>query len=128
MWGHYIMGRRFLLLMDNSGVKYLFTQPDLNASQARWLAFLREFDFEVIHIKGKENKVTYALRRRVHGLFQININRGKSNLEQRIRRTGINDENYANIMAELQNSTTNSDKPELSIDKKLRTGNTQEAF
>jgi hypothetical protein len=29
MWRHYIMGRKFLLLMDNSGVKYLFNQLDL---------------------------------------------------------------------------------------------------
>ena len=63
------MGRRFLLLADNSSVKYLFSQPDLNARQAGWLSFLREFDFEVRHIKGKENKVVDALRRRVHGLF-----------------------------------------------------------
>jgi hypothetical protein len=112
------MGRNFLLLTDNSGVKYLFIQLDFNARQARWLAFLREFDFEVRHIKGKENKVVDALRRRVHGLFEINISREESDLEQRIRTIGINDENYTKVMAELQNSTVNSDKPDLSIDKK----------
>jgi hypothetical protein len=31
---------------------------------------------------------------------------------------GINDENYTKIMAELQNSIANSEKPDLSIDKK----------
>jgi hypothetical protein len=67
------MGRKFLLLMDNSGVKYMFSQLDLNARQAIWLSFLREFDFEVRHIKGKENKVVDTLSRRVHGLFEINI-------------------------------------------------------
>ena len=46
MWQHYIMGRNFLLLTDNSGVKFLFSQPDLNVRQARWLAFLSKFDFE----------------------------------------------------------------------------------
>ena len=51
------MGRKFLLLTDNSGVKYMFNQPDLNARQEKWPAFLNEFDFEVRHIKGKENKV-----------------------------------------------------------------------
>ena len=71
------MGRKFLLLTDNSGVKYMFNQPDLNARQARWLAFLRKFDFEVRHIKGKENKVGDALSRRVHGLFEINISRAE---------------------------------------------------
>jgi hypothetical protein len=118
MWRHYIMGRKFLQLTDNSGVKYLFNQPYLNARQARWLAFLSEFNFEVRHIKGKENKVEDALSRRVHGLFEINISRAKSDLEQRIRMAGINDANYTKIMTELQNSTANSDKPDLSIDKK----------
>jgi hypothetical protein len=112
------MGRKFLLLTDNSGVKYMFSQPFLNVRQARWLSFLSEFDFEVRHIKGKENKVADALRRRVHGLFEINISRVESDLEQRIRTTGINDGNYTKIMEELQNSTANSDKPDLSIDKK----------
>jgi hypothetical protein len=54
------MDRKFLLLRDNSGVKYLFDQPDLNARQARWLACLSELDFEVRHIKGKENKLADA--------------------------------------------------------------------
>ena len=79
---------------------------------------MREFEFEVRHIKGKENKVAYALSRRVHGLCEININRAESDLEQRIRTTGINDENYTKIMTKLQNRTANSDKPDLSIDKK----------
>jgi hypothetical protein len=112
------MGRKFLLLTDNRGVKYLFNQPDLNARQARWLAFLSEFDFEVRHIKGMENKIADALSRRVHGLFEINICREESDLEQRVRMTCIKDVNYTKIVTELQNRTTNSDKPDLSIDKK----------
>jgi hypothetical protein len=112
------MGRRFLLLTDNSGVKYMFNQPNLNARQARWLAFLSEFDFEVRHIKGKENKVADALSRRIHGLFEMNISRAESDLEERIRTTGIDDENYTKIMVELPNNTANSDKPDLSIDEK----------
>ena len=112
------MSRKFLLLTDNSGVKYLFKQLDLNARQAIWLAFLSEFDFEVRHIKGKENKVAYTLSIRVHGLFEINICRAESDVEQRIRTIGINDGNYTKMMAKFQNSITNSDKPNLSIDKK----------
>jgi hypothetical protein len=112
------MGRKLLLLIDNSGVKYLFNQPDLNVRQARWLAFLSEFDFEVRHIKGKENKVVDALSRRVYGLFEINISRAESDLEQRIRMIGINDENYTKMMEELQDSTANSDKSDLSINQK----------
>jgi hypothetical protein len=85
MWQQYLMGRNFLLLTDNSRVKFLFNQPDLNARQARWLAFLSEFDFEVRHIKGKEKKVAHMLCRRSNGLFEISISRTESDIEQRIR-------------------------------------------
>jgi hypothetical protein len=87
--------------MDNSGVKYMFNKPDLNARQARWLSFLSKFDFEVRQIKGKENKIADALSHRIHGLFEININRVESDLEQRIRTVGINDGNYTKIMVEF---------------------------
>ena len=35
----------------------MLDQPNLNDRQARWLAFLSEYDFEIQQIKGKENKV-----------------------------------------------------------------------
>jgi hypothetical protein len=38
-----------------------FYQKHLNARHARCLDFLREFDFIIEHIKGKENKVADAL-------------------------------------------------------------------
>jgi hypothetical protein len=79
---------------------------------------LSEFDHEVRHIKGKENKLADTLSRRVHGLFEVNISRAESDLEKKVRMTGINDGNYTKMMAELQNSTADSDKPDLSIDKK----------
>ena len=50
-------------MIDNKGLKYLLDQRNLNARQARWLSFLSEYDFEIQHIKGKENKVADALRR-----------------------------------------------------------------
>jgi uncharacterized membrane protein len=112
------MGKKFLLLIDNSRVKYMFNQPELNVRQERWLAFLSKFEFKVRHIKGKENKVADALSRRIHGLFEINISRAESDLEQRIRTTGVNDKNYTKMMAELQNSVTNSNEPDISIDNK----------
>ena len=52
-----------MLLTNNIGLKYLFDKKTLNARQARWLTFLREYDFEIKHIKGKEKIVGDALRR-----------------------------------------------------------------
>ena len=63
MWRHHLIGRKFTLMTDNKGLKYLLYYPNLNARQERWLAFLSEYDFEIQHIKGKENKVVDALKR-----------------------------------------------------------------
>ena len=61
MWHHCLLGKKFLLLTNNTCIKHMFTHPKINSRQARWMAFLSEFDFEVKHIKGKENKVVDTL-------------------------------------------------------------------
>jgi len=55
MWRHYLIGRIFLLLTDHHSLTNYFNQPTLNARQARWVDFLGGFDFEIKHLKGKEN-------------------------------------------------------------------------
>jgi hypothetical protein len=117
MWRHYLMGRKFLLLTANSGVKFLFNQPHLNIRQASWLAFLSGFDFEVRHIKGKENKVADALSRRTNGLFEISISREESDIEQRIRYESGNDEKYIKTITDLQDNAKNLDRTDLSLDR-----------
>jgi hypothetical protein len=52
-WSHYLLGRIFLLMIDHSGLRYMFDQPKLNAIQDIWMVLLSEFDFEIKHIKGK---------------------------------------------------------------------------
>lgn len=65
MWRPYLLGRIFILMNDHSGLRYLFDQRNLNSKQARWLATLIEFEFDIRYIKGKENMVADALNRRV---------------------------------------------------------------
>jgi hypothetical protein len=72
-WRHYLMGKRFELRIDHNGLKYLFDQPNLNARQSRWLEFLRKYDFDIKHIKGKENKVVDALNSKAHELHATTI-------------------------------------------------------
>ena len=59
------MGRRFTLISDHSGLQYLFDQQNMNGRQARWLAMISEFDFEIRYIKGKENRMADALSRKL---------------------------------------------------------------
>ena len=65
IWRHYLLGKKFVLMTGHISLNFFFTQPDLNARQARWLSFLSEFDMEIKHIKGKENKIVDALSRNV---------------------------------------------------------------
>lgn len=66
MWRHYLIGKPFELKMDHMGLRYIFTQPNLNAKQRHWLEFPSEYDFSIEYIKGKENRVDDALNRRRH--------------------------------------------------------------
>src|SRR3954471_683731 len=36
-WRHYLVGNRCEIYTDHQSLKYLFTQPDLNLRQQRWL-------------------------------------------------------------------------------------------
>ena len=71
-------------MTDNKGVKYLLDQPNLNARQARWLSFLSEYDFEIQHIKGKENKVANALSINARLNFMAAISTWKTDLEDQL--------------------------------------------
>jgi hypothetical protein len=75
------MGKKFELRIDHNGLKYLFDQPTLNAKQIRWLEFMCEYDFDIRHIKGKDNKVANALSRKVHELHATSISMYKTKLK-----------------------------------------------
>jgi hypothetical protein len=101
-WRHYLMGRRFELRTDHNGLRYLFDQPTLNARQSRWLEFLCEYDFDIKHIKGKENKVVDALSRRVHELHATTISMYQTDIKSRILEAANADLQYMELVAKLQ--------------------------
>jgi hypothetical protein len=78
------MGEKFKLRTNHIGLKYIFEQPTLNARKTRWMEFLSEYDFDIKHIKGKENKVVDALSRRVHLMHSTVVNMHQSDLKCRI--------------------------------------------
>jgi hypothetical protein len=83
-WRHYLMGRRFESRTNHNGLKYLFDQSTLNARKTRWLEFLCEYDYDIKHIKGKENKVVDALSRKVHELHATTISMYRTAIKDRI--------------------------------------------
>jgi hypothetical protein len=66
------------------------------------LEFLSEYDFDIKHIKGKENKVVDALNRRVHELHATTINMYQSDLKDKILEAAKSDLQYMELMEKLQ--------------------------
>ncbi|XP_057545868.1 uncharacterized protein LOC130824866 [Amaranthus tricolor] len=54
--------------MDDS-LKYLYTQPDLNMRQRRWLELMTNYDLEFIYHEGRANLVADALSRKTNPLL-----------------------------------------------------------
>ena len=67
-WRHYLLSQVFELVTDHKSLKWIFTQPDLNMQQRRWVEFLQEFTFKIKFRLGKENQATDALSQRVVAL------------------------------------------------------------
>jgi hypothetical protein len=101
-WRHYLMGRRFKLGMDHNSLKYLFDQPTFNARQSRWLEKLCEYNFDIKHIKGKENKVVDAFNRRVNELHAKTISMYQTDIKGRILEAANADLQYMELVAKLQ--------------------------
>jgi len=53
MGRHYLLIWKFVLMSDHIRFRYLFDQLNMNPREARWLAMISEFDFEIRYIKGK---------------------------------------------------------------------------
>ena len=66
------MGNPVRLYSDHKSLKYIFTQPDLNMRQRRWLELIKDYDLEIHYHPGKANMVADALSRQVHCLTLTN--------------------------------------------------------
>ncbi|WVZ84571.1 hypothetical protein U9M48_031596, partial [Paspalum notatum var. saurae] len=66
IWRHYLLGNTCNLYTDHKSLKYIFTQPELNMRQRRWLELIKDYDLEIHYHPGKANVVADALSRRAH--------------------------------------------------------------
>ncbi len=57
------MGQHFTLLTDHAALTYLHSSVGVHRRNVRWLEFLSQFDFEISHIRGKDNVVADTLSR-----------------------------------------------------------------
>jgi hypothetical protein len=61
VWRNYLLGNLVHIYTDHKSLKYLFTQPDLNMRQRRWLELIKDYELEVHYHSGKANVVADAL-------------------------------------------------------------------
>jgi hypothetical protein len=94
MWRHYLMGKKFKLRTKHIGLKYIFEELNLNARKTRWMEFLSEYEFDINHIKGKENKFVDALSRRVHIMHATAVSMHQSDLKSIILDGLVIDHDY----------------------------------
>jgi len=103
MFRNYLIGRKFKLRTDNVSLKYLFHKPNLNARQARWLTFINEHDFDISHIKGKENKIADSLSRKINHICATTTISWSTYLIEKIKTTANSNLKYLKIKENLQN-------------------------
>ncbi|WVZ76647.1 hypothetical protein U9M48_024603, partial [Paspalum notatum var. saurae] len=68
-WRHYLLGNTCHIYTDHKSLKYIFTQPELNMRQRRWLELIKYYDLEVHYHPGKASVVADALSRKAHCNF-----------------------------------------------------------
>ena len=61
-----MLGNVCHIYIDHKSLKYIFTQPELNMRQRRWLELIKHYNLEVHYHPGKANVVADALSRESH--------------------------------------------------------------
>ena len=70
----------------------------MNARKVRWFEFLCEFDFEIKHVKEKENKVVDALSLK---FYVAALSVFKSDFSTRVLEAQNNDKTYLQVKDKL---------------------------
>jgi hypothetical protein len=68
IWRHYLLGNVCNIFTDHKSLKYIFTQPELNMRQRRWLELIKDYNLNVQYHPKKANVVVDALSRKSHFL------------------------------------------------------------
>jgi hypothetical protein len=61
-----LLGNVVHIYTDHKSLRYIFTQPDLNMRQMRWLELIKDYELEVHYHPEKANVVADALSRKGH--------------------------------------------------------------
>jgi hypothetical protein len=66
IWRYYLLGNVCNIYTNHKSLKYIFTQPELNMRQKRWLELIKDYNLQVHYHSGKANVVADALSWKSH--------------------------------------------------------------
>ena len=88
------------MLSDYKGLKYIFTQRDLNMRQREWMQYLEDYDFTLHYHPSKANVVVDALSRKSRGVLASVADKPPFLV------TGICRQLHSNLLAKLARLTS----------------------
>jgi hypothetical protein len=74
IWRHYLIGNKGEIFTDHKSLKYIFTQPNLNLRQRRWLELIKDYNLSVQYHPGKVNVVADALSQKSYCHYMTTLN------------------------------------------------------
>jgi transposase InsO family protein len=89
VWRHYLLGNKTEIFSDHKSLKYIFTQPDLNLRQRRWLENITDFDLSISYTPGKANVMADALSRKSY-CNNLMIEEGQPALYEELQKLNLN--------------------------------------
>ncbi|KAG5868007.1 hypothetical protein JTB14_024058 [Gonioctena quinquepunctata] len=98
----YLEGVPFTVVTDHFSLLWLQTLKDLNGRLARWAVRLQQFNFKVIHRKGKENVVPDALSRSVPIVDSLRID--SCSVEDQVLTGTTEDKWYQAMVGKVRNN------------------------
>src|SRR3954464_4926256 len=87
-WRHYLIGNCCELYSDHQSLKYLFTQPDLNLRQIRWLELIKYYDLGPNYQPDKANVGANAVSRKSY-CNNLMISQAQPALYEEIKRLNL---------------------------------------
>lgn len=88
LWRHYLLGNRCEIYTDHQSLKYLFTQPDLNLRQQRWLETITDNDCGISYTPCKANVMADALSRKSY-CNNLTVQQAQPRLYEELRQLNL---------------------------------------
>ncbi|EEB89123.1 hypothetical protein MPER_12820 [Moniliophthora perniciosa FA553] len=119
-WRHYLMGGKFpfVILSDHDNLRYFRKPQDLNPRQARWLLFLSEFNFKMVHTPGKQLIQADALLRRPDHVMDKDENQHTTLLPDHLFINSVHFE----LESEIRDKLSNDDFHKAALESLLHDG------